>query len=145
MNFDAFENLLNMLSSFLRSRCVNQVRPQMKIRKIVACIIYRFAHGYSPDHMANRFKIEVSTIKKYVDIVCDILTSKDKLYSQYINIPSEDCLFSIISDFEELMRLPNICGVIDGIHIPLIEHPSRVITLAATDFFTRKKFHSIVF
>jgi hypothetical protein len=143
MDFDAFENLLNMLTPFLRSRCVNQVRPQMEIRKIVACVVYRFAHGHSPEHMADRFKIGASTIRKYVDIVCDILTDKDKLFSNYISIPSEDRLISIISDFEELTGLPNVCGEIDGTHIPLSENPSRRVTLAASDFFNRKKFHSI--
>jgi hypothetical protein len=40
--------------------------------------------------------------------------------------------------------LPNICGAIDGTHIPLADHPNRRVTLAASDFFNKKKFHSIV-
>ena len=144
MDFSAFENLLNMFTPFLRSRCVNQVRPQMEIRKIVACVIYRFAHGHSAEHMADRFKIGASTIRKYVDIVCDILTDRNKLFSHCISIPSEARLQSIILDFKELTGLPNICGAIDGTHIPLAENPSRSVTLATSDFFNRKKFHSIV-
>jgi hypothetical protein len=144
MDFGAFENLLNMLTPFLRSMCVNQVRPQMEIRKIVACVIYRFAHGHSPEHMADRFKIGASTIRKYVDIVCDILTDKDKLFSHCISIPSEARLQGIILDFKKLTGLPNICGAIDGTHIPLAESPSRRVTVSASDFFNRKKFHSIV-
>jgi len=79
-----------------------------------------------------------------VDIVCDILTNEDKLFSKYISIPSGDYLLGIISDFESLTQLPNICGAIDGTHIPLAEIPNRRVTLAASDFFNRKKFHSIV-
>jgi len=135
MDFGAFENLLNMLTLFLRSRCVNQVRPQIEIRKIVACVLYRFAHGHSPNHMEDRFKIGASTIRKYVDIVCDILTKKEKLFSHYISIPSEDRLLNIISGFEELTGLPNICKAIDGTHIPLAELLSRVVTLAASSFY----------
>ena len=50
----------------------------------------------------------------------------------------------IINDFEELTSLLNICGAIDGTHIPLAEHPSKTITLVESDFYNRKKFHSIV-
>ena len=144
MSFAAFDNLLNMLIPFLRSRCVNQVRPQMEIKKIVACVIYRFAHGHSAEHMADRFKIGASTIRKYVDIVCDILCDGDKLFSQFISIPTGDRLKDIISDFQDLTRMPNICGAIDGTHIPLAENPSKRITLAACDFYNRKKFNSTV-
>lgn len=103
MDFGAFENLLNMLSPFLRSMCVNLVRPQMEIKKIMACVLYRFVHGHSQEHMADRFKIGASTIRKHNHIVCDILTDKDKLFSHCISIPSETRLQSIILDFKELI------------------------------------------
>ena len=144
MSYPAFNNLVQLLTLFLRSNCVNQVRPQLEIKKIVTYVIYGLAHGHSPEHMANRFKVGASTIRKYVDIVCDILTYREKLFSYYIVIPSGDHLQGIINDFEELTGLLNICGAIDGIHIPLVECPSKRITLAESDFYNRKKFHSIV-
>ena len=144
MSYLAFNNLVQLLTLFLRSKCVNQVRPQLEIKKIVACVIYRLAHGHSPEHMADRFKVGASTIKKYVDIVCDILTDREKLFSHYIVIPSGDHLQGIINDFEELTGLSNICRAIDGIHIPLAERPSKRITLVESDFYNRKKYHSIV-
>jgi len=70
----------------------------MKIRKIIACVLYSFVHSHSRDYMVDCFKIRASTIQKYVDIVCDIFTSEDKLFSHYINIPSEDHLLSTIQD-----------------------------------------------
>ena len=88
MSYHAFHNLLQLLTPFLRSECVNQVRPQLKIKKIVTCMIYRLAHGHSLEQMADRFKVGASTIRKYVDIVCDILTGKEKLFNHYIAIPS---------------------------------------------------------
>jgi hypothetical protein len=39
------------------------------------------------------------TIKKYVDIVYDVLIDKDKLFNKYINIPSGQCLKDIIAHF----------------------------------------------
>ena len=94
--------------------------------------------------MADRFKVGASTIRKYVDIVCDILSNREKLFSHYIVIPNGDHLYGIINDFEELTALLNICGTIDGTHIPLAEHPSKRIILAESDFYNRKKYHSIV-
>ena len=94
--------------------------------------------------MIDRFKVGASTIRKYVDIICDIFINKEKLFSHYIAIPSEDHLQGIINDFEKLTSLPNICGAIDRTHIPLAERPSKRITLAAIDFYNKKKFYSIV-
>ena len=112
----------------------------VKIKKIVACVIYKSAYGHSPEHMTDRFKVEASTIRKYVDIVCDILIDREKLFSHYIAIPSGDRLHRIINDFEELIGLSNICGAIDGTHIPFAERPSKGITLVESDFYNRKKF-----
>jgi hypothetical protein len=38
-----------------------------------------------------------STIKKYVDIVCDVLIDKDKLINKYISIPLDQRLKDIIA------------------------------------------------
>ncbi len=79
-----------------------------------------------------------STIKKYVDIVCDVLIDKDKLFSKYINIPSCQCLRDIITCFENFTCILNICEAIDGIHILLVDLSSERVTLASVDFFNRK-------
>ncbi len=50
----------------------------------------------------------------------------------------------IIVRFENLTGTPNICEAIDGTHIPLANLIRKKITLATSDFFNRKKFHSIV-
>ena len=144
MSYPTFKNLLQLLTPFLRSEYVNQVRPQLEIKKIVAFLIYRLAHGHSLNHMADRFKVGASTIRKYVDIVCDILTNREKLFSHYIAISSGDRLHRIINDFEKLTNLLNICGAIDGTYILLVERPSKRIILAESDFYYRKKFHSII-
>ncbi len=96
MSFEAFNNLVLELTHFLQSSCLNPIKPQLEIRKIVAIVIYWFVHGFSATHMVDRFNVGGSTIKKYVDIVCDVLTDKDKLFSKYINIPSCQHLKDII-------------------------------------------------
>ena len=57
MSYPAFNNLVQLLTPFLRSGCVNQVRPQLEIKKIAACVIYGLPYGHSPEHMADRFKV----------------------------------------------------------------------------------------
>ncbi len=60
-----------------------------------------------------------STIRKYVDIVCDVLIEKDKLFNKYINILLSQSSKDINACFENLTCIHNICGVIDGTYIPL--------------------------
>jgi hypothetical protein len=53
-------------------------------------------------------------------------------------------LKDIIARFKDLIGILNICGAIDGIHIPLVDFPNKKVTLIVGDFFNRKKFHSIM-
>jgi hypothetical protein len=92
MNFESFNNLVQLLTLYLRSENEILVRPQTEIRLIIATVIYRFAHGYSPEHIQGRLHIAASTLRKYIDILCDILTDRDKLFSTYISIPSKERL-----------------------------------------------------
>jgi hypothetical protein len=110
----------------------------------VVIVVYQFAHGFNVSHMANEFNVGTSTIKKYVDIVCDVLMNKNKLFSKYINIPSSQCLRDINLCFETLRGIPNICGIIKRTHIPFVNLPSKIVTLTIGDFFNKKKFHDIV-
>jgi hypothetical protein len=55
MYFDYFNHLVNELSPCYKSKCFNSIRLQSKIKKIVAIVIYRFAHGFNFKHMFDRF------------------------------------------------------------------------------------------
>jgi hypothetical protein len=94
--------------------------------------------------MVDQFNVSVLTIKKNVDIAYNVLIHKDKLSNKYISIPSFQHLKNIIACFEEITSLFNICGVIDGTHIPFANLPLKTITLAIGVFFNRKKIHKIV-
>jgi len=94
--------------------------------------------------MSNTWRIGASTIRKYADIICDILTDGNQLFSHYISISNENRLLHIILDFRETTSLPHICGAIDGLHIPLSKSPNRRVTLVASNVYNRKKFNSII-
>ena len=99
----------------MQSQCINPVRPQLEIKKILALVLYRFAHGVSPNpHISDCLQVGGSIVRKYVDIVYDVLISRDKLFSEYINIPIGSWLEGIIGDFHEIIGLPNICGIINA-------------------------------
>jgi hypothetical protein len=121
MNFEAFNNLVLKLTPFLLQVVLNPIRAQLEIRKIVIIVIYQFAHGFNATHMADQFNVGASTIRKYVDILCNVVIDKNKLFSKYINIPLGQCLKDIIACFENFTGALNICGAIDGMHIPLAD------------------------
>ncbi len=75
-----------------------------------------------------------------MDIVCDALCDKNNLFNKYISIPSSDHLQKNIDNFHDLIDMFNICGAIDGTHIPLASFPHKRVTLVANDFLIRKNF-----
>jgi len=57
-----FNNLIEELTPFLKSKCINLVRSQLEIKKIVVIVLYRFVHGFNPKHMSNKFDVGAYTI-----------------------------------------------------------------------------------
>ena len=94
--------------------------------------------------MHNLYGYGESTIRKYTFIICCVLASQEGMFYHFIHTPTGDKLQSIIEKFRNITRLPNIAGAIDGTHIPLTYRPTRRFTPMPSDFFNRKKFHSIV-
>ena len=77
MSLEAFDNLVQMLTPYLQSQCINLVRSQLEIKKILALVLYRFVHGVSPNpYISNCFQAGGSIVRKYVDLICDVLTSR---------------------------------------------------------------------
>ena len=108
-------------------------------------VLYRLAHGVSCAIMHNLYGCGESTIRKYTMIVCRALgTAEGGLFFEFIHTPQGDCLQNIIESFLDITGLSNIAGAIDGIHIPLSMSPSKKYIPMPSDFFNRKKFHSIV-
>jgi len=145
MDFLSFEALVDLLTPFLRPTARMFVRAPIPVRKQVKLVLYRLAHGVSAARMHNLYGCGESTIRKYTMIVCEALGSGENgLFFQFINTPHGDRLQNIIETFRDITGLPNIAGAIDGSHIPLTTRPSTRYTPMPSDFFNRKKFHSIV-
>ena len=65
-------------------------------------------------------------------------------FTTYIHTPVKDRLYDIMERFRNFTGLPNICGTIDGTHIPFARRSRSDLTSMVSDFFNRKKFHSVV-
>ncbi len=85
-----------------------------------------------------------STLHKYVNVVCNVVRNKNKFFFGKISPSFEDHLLHIIQQFQELIGLLNICNIIDGTHISLLEMPNKRYTLVMSNYYNRKKFHSFV-
>jgi hypothetical protein len=126
------------------SRVRHFVRAPLEIRKIVGIVLYRLAHGITAEIIADRFNVGASTVRKYMGIVLDALVSRDKLFGKYISVPSDACLDKIIAGYVQSCGLPNVCGSIDGSHIPLQRKPDKRQTAVVADFWCRRKCFSSV-
>ena len=72
--------------------------------------------------MNDLYGYGASTIRKYTNIVCGVLSSRDRgLFITYIHTPTRNKLhdIDIMERFRNSTELPNICKAIDEIHIPL--------------------------
>jgi hypothetical protein len=68
--------------------------------------------------MANLYNLDVSTIQKYIGIMCEILIDKDKFYKINIHLPTCQRLLSIIEIFKDLIGIQQIANVNDGMNVP---------------------------
>jgi hypothetical protein len=146
MTFMAFEHLVMGLTPFLAPIVPHVVssRPPLSIRKQIKLVIYRLAHGLSCKKMQDLYGCGASIIRKYTMRICRVLSSREGLFSVYIHTPTGDRLQDIIEKFRDITGVPNICGAIDGTHIPLLTRPDAHITPISADFFNCKKFHSVL-
>ncbi|MCO5608074.1 hypothetical protein L7F22_062279 [Adiantum nelumboides] len=83
-----------------------------------------------------------STIRKYTQLIVGVLCGQDMLSRYQIVVPSGTRLAQIITDFEAITGLCNMCGAIDGTHIKLACKP--VVDLFPAQYVSRHGFHSIL-
>ncbi len=105
ITYDACNNLVFELTPFLQPHCLNLVLPQLEVRKFVAIVIYRVDYGCSATHLANRVNVRASTIRKYFDIMIDVLPNRNKLFSKYIKFLLEN----ICNRLEILLKSAQVC------------------------------------
>jgi hypothetical protein len=51
-------------------------------------VLHILVHGIRIELMVNLYNVGASIIQKYIDIVCEILANKDKIYKIYIHLPT---------------------------------------------------------
>jgi hypothetical protein len=88
-------------------------------------VLYWLAHGIFLERMNALYGVGASTIRKYNYNVCDVLFNGDNLFLVYVHTLTRDWLFNIIEWFCDIIGLQQICGVIDGTHIPLTGKPNK--------------------
>jgi len=88
--------------------------------------------------VANLFYVGTPIIRKYINIVCDILSNKDKLYVVYIHTPTSECLKSMIKILKNILSIQQICGIVDGTHLHLSYRPDKRIINVANDYYNHK-------
>ena len=88
------------------------------------------------------FGVEKTTVLKYLKLICNALADKNKLYPQFIAIPTSRILKDIIRDFHRITKLPQIYSVIDGSHVELYKKPPTKYIPA--DYWCRHDVHTIL-
>ena len=119
MPYNTMEDLVEELHPFLESQHEELVNDQVDIRKVAHMIVYQLAHGNGYRQIADMYGICPSIVWKYVQIVVNNLSDATRysIYDKYITIPMGERLQTIIDRFYVRIRLPNICGAIDGIQL----------------------------
>jgi hypothetical protein len=102
-------------------------------------MLYQFAHGVNANIIADRFNVGVFTMYKYVDIVVDALIFKDKLFNQYIFIPHDLDLLTIMDGIFYAHGLPNVYGTMDRSHIFLSQKLDKKVIIIFVDYYYRQK------
>ncbi|MCO5597746.1 hypothetical protein L7F22_051827 [Adiantum nelumboides] len=139
--FEIFNQLSQKLLPFWPCEGDGQnVRDPIEPERALSCTLLCLAHNESTFHIANTFGIGESTVRKYCNIIVELLVTK--LRPHYISIPSGEKLHNIIADFQTLTLLPNVCGAIDGSHIKLAKKPNMEHIPA--QYWCRHHFHSVL-
>ncbi|MCO5554366.1 hypothetical protein L7F22_007895 [Adiantum nelumboides] len=143
MSHEAFNDLKDLVLPHLPCGEMIEFRRQpVQADLALACVLWRFAHGHSSRTVSQLFGLGDSTIRKYTQLIVGVLCGQDMLSRCQIMVPSGTRLAQIITDFEAITGLCNICGAIDGTHIKLARKP--VVDLFPAQYISRHGFHSIL-
>ena len=93
-----------------------------------------WSYVYTLSHLLG---VEISTTCVVVRDVCTAIV--ETLTARFITIPSGNDLKAVVDGFSSKWGFPQCVGAIDGSHIPIIAPKENT-----TDYFNRKKQHSIV-
>ena len=95
--------------------------------------VWKLATNVEYRTLSSIFGLGRSTVGEIVIETCEVITLK--LMSKYVYIPQDSRLCEVVEGFETRWGFPQVAGVIDGLHIPIIcpkDNPS--------DYYNRKGF-----
>ena len=113
------------------------VRAPIPLMMRVAIVLYKLGSCGEYRLVANQFGIHKSTVKKFLYMFCKGMMAGP--IRQLIRVPSDEEAVEIAGWFEAAHRIPQIMGIIDGTHIPILP-PSD----GYSDFVNRKGWPSYV-
>jgi len=124
-----FQALVGILAPWL-TRQNTQFRDSISPEKVLALGIYRFAQGNSYASIGPVFNVGKSTV---IEAVQDVVAALFELRDEYIHFPETVAeTAASIETFQDLSRLPNIVGAIDGTH-----RPRNAPRESPVDYFSR--------
>ena len=135
VNKATFRYLCNELRGRLQRR--NLVREVIPVEKRVAITLWRLGTDQEYRSVAHLFGVGTSSVCNIVHEVCKAIV--DCLLDKYIALPRGERAMEVVRGFEEVWEFPQCFGAIDGSHIPILA-PNK----SATDYYNRKRCHSIV-
>ena len=135
INKETFNNLCEILRPELSNQNT-QLRNAVDLEKRVAIAIRRLAKGDSFTSLSMQFGVGSSTChaicQEFEATLCNIR-------GRYIKFPyTRNEAQRIINDFQELNGIPQIVGIVDGSHIPIIAPNEN-----KEDYFNRKHHYSV--
>ncbi|KAL7832464.1 hypothetical protein SRHO_G00294820 [Serrasalmus rhombeus] len=84
----------------------------------VAVALYKLGSCAEYRVISNQFGIHKSTVKKFVYLFCKGMIQSP--IKQLIKVPNEVETLELVRRFEAISRIPQIMGLIDGTHIPVL-------------------------
>ena len=132
---ETFKVLCNKLKPSLERRMVT--RQPLSVEQRVAVTLWGLGTNVEFHTISHLFGVGISTACVTVRDVCSAIV--EKLAPRFITVPCGNELKAVVEGFLSRWGFPQCVGAIDGSHIPIIAPKEN-----ATDYFNRKKFHSVV-
>ena len=136
MTRQSFMTLCGLVEDFMAPEEFT-VRAPIPLAMRVAIVLYRLGSSGESRLVANQFAIHKCTVKKFVYMFCKGMVKGPM--KDLIRIPNELEASEIARRFETAHGVPQIMGIIDGSHIPVLPP-----TDGYKDFVNRKGWASYV-
>lgn len=136
MSRRSFTRLCELVEGFMAPE-EETVRNPIPLIMRVAIVLYKLGSCAEYRVVANQFGVHKSTVKKFVYMFCNGMMTGP--IQDLIRMPGEEEASEIARRFEEAHFIPQVMGLIDGTHIPILP-PSD----GYKDFVNRKGWASYV-